>query len=215
MGNAMNLIGERFGRLVVIERAGTDASGHTAWKCKCDCGNEKIARGSHLKVGYIKSCGCLVIDTLRDNSTKHGLEHTRIYRIWQGMRLRCYNEKSNRFHRYGGRGITICDEWKNNIQSFYDWAMSSGYREDLTIDRIDNDKGYSPENCRWVTIKEQMNHTSKNRHMTINGVKKTIAEWAEESGMNYSTLYTRIITNGWSLERALTEPVKQGRSDIE
>lgn len=211
MAKKLDLIGERFGRLVVEESAGIDSSGHTTWKCKCDCGNVKIARGSHLKRGYIQSCGCLAIDTLKENSTKHGLEHTRLYRIWHGMLIRCHNPKSNRYHRYGGRGITVCDEWRYNLQAFYDWALANGYRDNLTLDRKDNDGPYSPENCKWSTYKEQLNHTSVNHFVTIDGTTKTVTQWAEENGIKISTVYTRL-SRGWSIERAITEqPIKPGK----
>lgn len=208
MPGKLNLTGERFGRLIVEEQAGKDSSGHSTWLCRCDCGNTKVARGSHLKRGYIQSCGCLVVDTLRKNSTKHGLEKTRIYRIWSGMISRCYNPESNRYHRYGDRGITVCEDWRNDVQSFYDWAMANGYRDDLTIERKDNDGPYSPDNCVWATMKQQQNHTSRNRYVTIDGETKTVSQWAEENGIKKSAVYGRL-KSGWPIERAVTEPTKQ------
>ena len=146
------------------------------------------------------------MDTLVKNATKHGLEHTRIYRIWRGMLNRCYNPRSNRYHRYGGRGITVCDEWKNDVKAFYDWALSSGYREELTIERKDNDGPYCPENCTWATVKEQLNHTSRNRFVTVGGITKTVSQWAEETGLTTGIVFGRL-KRGWPIEEAVIMPV--------
>ena len=116
---------------------------------------------------------------------------TRLYRIWEGMKQRCYNTNRPAYRIYGGRGITVCDEWKNSFQAFYKWSMSNGYRDDLSIDRIDNDKGYSPENCRWATRKEQQNNCSNTIKVEINGTQKSLRQWAEETGIYFNTLYKR------------------------
>ena len=118
---------------------------------------------------------------------------------------RCYNPNHMHFKRYGMRGITVCEEWKNNFQAFYDWAMSNGYRDDLTIDRIDNNGNYCPENCRWATMKEQCNNTRSNTLITYNGKTQTMAQWAKEIGMPYHKLVVRI-ARGWDVERAFTTP---------
>lgn len=135
----------RFGRLVAIERGPNDSKGKTVWKCRCDCGNEKYIRATSLQQGLIKSCGCL----------RHGLRHTRLYTIWSHMQQRCENPKHNRYHLYGGRGISICPEWRNDFYVFYEWAMCNGYKDTLTIDRINPDGNYEPQNCRWATVSEQ------------------------------------------------------------
>lgn len=204
---SMDLSGRRFGKIVVESRSGTDASGHTTWLCKCDCGKTTIVRGSHLKSGNTTSCGCVVAELLREKSTKHGLEHTRIYRIWKDMLSRCYNPKNNRYNRYGKRGITVCEAWKNDLQTFYDWAVTNGYNDNLSIDRIDNDGPYSPENCRWATVKEQMNHTSRNRYITIDGETKTISQWSKITGIRPGTISARL-SKGWSEEMAVKKPVQ-------
>lgn len=210
MGNRLDLSNQRFGKLIVEGRAGKDSSGHSTWNCKCDCGGVTVARGSHLKYGYIQSCGCLVAETLAKQSRTHGLEHTRLYRIWKGMLVRCYNPKSNRYHRYGGRGITVCEDWKNSVTAFYKWAIKNGYRDDLTIERKDNDGPYSPDNCIWVTMKVQLNHTSRSRNVTLNGVTKTLSQWAEETGIKTNVIYGRL-NRGWPIERAVTEPLRKGK----
>lgn len=162
VGTLIDLTGQRFGRLTVIGRAENDQRGLARWLCKCDCGNEKVIRGDHLRKGCIQSCGCWQREIERESGLKtrtHGMTKTRPYRIWIHMRSRCYDKKCHAYNRYGGRGITVCEEWRNDFQAFYDWAISHGYSDDLSIDRIDNDKGYSPDNCRWATAKEQ----NKNR----------------------------------------------------
>ena len=207
----LNLTGERFGKLVVIKTAGKTKNGAYLWKCKCDCGNEIIANVGNLKNGHTKSCGCLRVDRCKTNFTKHGLEHTRLYGIWSDMRLRCYDEKNIAYHRYGGRGITICDEWKNDVKAFYDWATANGYKDSLTIDRIDNDGNYCPENCRWATVKEQASNRRSNILVTHNGKTQTTKKWANEVGTPYKVVWARMQKLGWSAERALTEPVKKGK----
>lgn len=205
----LNLTGERFGKLVAIKTIGKNKNGGYLWQCKCDCGNEIIANVGNLKNGHTKSCGCLRADRCKMKFTKHRLEHTRLYGIWYDMRLRCYDEKNISYNRYGGRGVTICDEWKNDVKSFYDWSMANGYKDSLTIDRIDNDGNYCPENCRWVTVKEQASNRRSNILVTHNGKTQTMKEWAHEVGIPYKAVWARMQKLGWSAERALTEPVKK------
>lgn len=160
--NRFSLIGQRFGMLYVLERHSKKGK-VVFYTCKCDCGNLKTVRAGDLRSGRTTSCGCYGQKMLEENRKfEHGLSNTRLYSIWDGMKKRCYSPKHESYKYYGGRGITICDEWRNNFKLFYDWALDNGYKEYLTIDRIDVNGNYEPSNCRWVTMKEQ----AKNKRTT-------------------------------------------------
>ncbi len=189
----MDIAGKRFGHLTVIGYAFTNNHNKSMWHCRCDCGKKIIVSGSHLVNGHTKSCGCFRVAASGDRVRKHGMKHTRLYRIWQGMKSRCTIESVPCFDSYGGRGITVCDEWSNSFEAFHDWAMSHGYSGNLTIDRIDVNGNYCPENCRWITQKEQCNNTRVNRTMTFNGEAHTLKEWSEITGINYRTMYSRYL----------------------
>lgn len=206
-----DLTGRRFGKLTVIECVGRNKSGRFMWKCKCDCGNITTVRSDGLTSGHTKSCGCLTVaaatDRIKEINKTHGKTNTRLFHIWQSMRARCSNPSNKSYHRYGGRGIRVCEEWEKDFVSFYNWAMDNGYQEELTLDREDNSGNYEPSNCKWATPREQANNTRRNVYIEYNGETHTMKEWSRIIGMNYGTLQKRIKL-GWTIEKALTEPVK-------
>lgn len=207
MGKLIDLSGRRFGRLVVISRGNVTQSHNSYWVCKCDCGNQCLIRGDHLKKGLSKSCGCLNKEAASVRQTVHGLSGSRLHVIWVSMKQRCDNPQNQAYSRYGEREIAVCDEWKNDFQAFYDWAMTHGYESGLTIDRIDNNKGYSPQNCRWATSSEQARNRRSCHFITFGGETRTMIEWAEKTGLPLNVLYLRIVRYGWPVWRALTEPL--------
>ena len=201
-----DLTGLKFGMLTVIKEYDQRIQRKRAWICKCDCGNTHIAIGTRLTHGNVHSCGCLRYKKAAESLTTHGKSHTRLYRIWTNMRNRCNLPTSTEYKRYGARGITVCDEWRDSFQAFYDWAMANGYRDDLTIDRIDVNGPYSPKNCRWATAHEQGRNTRRNRLLSYNGETHCITDWANITGIAPTLIGQRIDRLGWSVEKALTEP---------
>lgn len=199
-----DLTGQKFGRLTVIKRDGSDNFRLAMWLCKCDCGNFKRVRSRALQIGQTQSCGCLHKEITAITHTKHGGRHTRLYNIWCGIKARCLNEQTACFKYYGGRGIKICDEW-TNFKPFYEWSMANGYDDKLTIDRIDVNGNYEPNNCRWVTLKEQQNNRTNNHLITLGEKTCTLKEWADSLGISHSTLLERIERWG-NIEEALTIP---------
>ena len=192
----MNIeIGTNYGRWTVTGK-GTTRNRRTYIPCKCSCGTEREVEYQNLKSGTSTSCGCFRKELRQKRMTVHGEKRTRLYGIWIAMRKRCNNQNDSRYKSYGGRGIRVCDEWENSYIAFRDWAKLNGYNEKLTwkecsIDRIDNEKGYSPDNCRWVGIKEQANNKRNNVFITRNGVRKTATEWAKELGIKRQTICSR------------------------
>lgn len=205
MKKALDLTGQRFGRLVVEAR---DLSYKKAayWICKCDCGGSTTVQSTHLRSGATQSCGCLNSENVRKRRTSHGSSRSKLYRTWCSMKDRCYREKNKHYENYGGRGITVCQEWKESFEAFETWAMANGYRDDLTIERIDVNGNYEPSNCKWATNKEQQNNRRNNHFLTYDGKTQTIAQWAEETGLDWMVIYDRF-RNGWPVERILTEPL--------
>lgn len=197
MSDKIDMIGRRFGRLVVVseEEPHTKPSGQRVamYKCICDCGNYTVVQGSHLRNGHSKSCGCL-----KAEQEKHGT--SRLARIWMNMVKRCRDPQSTSYSRYGARGITVCDSWAENYEVFKSWAQKTGYADNLTIDRIDNSKGYEPINCRWATYKEQANNTRSNLLLTFGNETHTASEWADIYGVDVKKIYNRK-ASGWNEEQ--------------
>lgn len=182
-----NIVGQKFGRLTVIENLNVNSHGSTLHRCLCDCGNEKIVPKSYLKSGHTQSCGCLQTE----RHTTHSKSQTRLYNIFCGMKKRCYNKASKFYPYYGGKGVTICDEWLNDFNCFFDWAMANGYDDELSIDRIDVDGNYEPLNCRWATRQEQSNNTTKNIYIVYKGTTQTLSQWSRETKIPMTTLNRR------------------------
>ena len=204
-----------FGRLTVLgldhiqQKYKPDGrpNGHRYYyKCRCSCGNIRIVLIDHLVSGKIRSCNCLQKERASLACTKHGLRNSRIYRIWGGMIQRCINPNIERYDLYGGRGITVCEEWMEDFLNFYNWSMNNGYQDNLTIDRIDVNGNYDPDNCRWITTKQQARNMRTNVYITYNGETHCLSEWAEIIGIKAGTLNYRI-RHGWSVEEALTTPI--------
>lgn len=212
MTKFIDLSGNIYGRLTIIKRANNyvSPSGNKSamWVCRCSCGKVVVVRATDLKQKKVFSCGCYKNEQTSKRRRIHGLGRTRICVMWRDMIRRCTNPKVRSYKNYGSRGITVCDEWKNNFLSFYNWAMKNGYDDSLTIDRINTNKGYSPENCRFVSIREQENNKRTNHYVEYSGEKKSIADWSRELKISYVVLLSRI-NRGWETERAFFEPVIQ------
>lgn len=204
--NVKSIIGQKFGMLTVTARAENAKNGKARWFCICDCGKEKKnpVTSYDLESGKVKSCGCIKKTCYKGMNTRHGETKTRLWSIWQGMRQRCKSKTD-----YSLRGISVCKEW-DSFESFRDWAKNNGYADNLTIDRINNDKGYSPENCRWATYKEQENNKRNNRRITVNGVTRNVSEWADITGIKAETIAWRA-NNNWGESDIFIKPDLENR----
>jgi len=197
----LNLKGKQSGKLIVLEYAYTK-NNHKYWKCLCDCGNYTYVSSGNLtkKRRPIKSCGCAI----KDINKKHYGSYTRLYGVWSSMKRRCSSKKHKSYTDYGGRGISVCDEWKNSFEAFRDWSYLNGYSSELTIDRIDNDGDYCPLNCKWSTPMEQGNNKRNNVVLTYNDETLTLKEWSLKLNIRKDTLSKRI-KSGWDIDRVFTE----------
>ena len=203
--NAKDISGQKYGLLTAIRPVGYNNG--FIWECKCDCGGVTKVALRNLTNGHIKSCGCMWHPKGTIRNFKHGLGRTRIYKIYSGMLYRC-TEEGDLTGNYYKRGIRVCNEWQGNngAINFYNWAISSGYNDDLTLDRIDNNGDYSPDNCRWTTMLVQANNKRNNHFLEFNGEKKTISQWSRETGISGTTILARL-KGGWPIVDALTIPV--------
>ena len=214
---ALELAGQRFGRLLVIDRHPNSSScGHTRWNCRCDCGQQLVVAGNNLKSGNSNSCGCLQREMAKTSNTTHGLGHVDEYSVWSGMIQRCTNPNSEAYDNYAGRGIFVCDRW----MSFENFYADMGPRPSPmhSLDRIINDQGYNPENCRWATRVVQNNNTRSNRLIEYKGQMYTLSQLSQlpqvlANGISYNTLLNRLTAQGMDVETAITQPVRRKRND--
>lgn len=205
MAKPINLIGQKFGRLVVLKRMDNDEWGHLRWLCLCDCNKEKTIQGNHLKSGHTKSCGCLYRE---GNNTKHGHRKTKTYKSWSSMIQRCTNSQNKRYQDYGGRGIKVCKRWRKFENFLKDMGeVPEGY----SIDRINNNKGYKKSNCRWTTSRINNRNKRNNLYFIYKNKTQLLIEWVEEVGIPYDTLWNRIFRLSWPIDKALTTPVQKRR----
>jgi hypothetical protein len=206
-----DLTGMKFGRLTVLQYAYSKK--YAYWRCKCDCGRESIVRSSHLLLGAIKTCGCSrsengkkTVVFAQKSNTKYGeIAKSRLYTIWNSMKERCADIKNK---DYGGRGIEVCRQWLEDYRVFYDWAMANDYSDDLSIDRINNDKGYFPENCRWSSRVIQANNTHKNVYITYNGETLSYSQWARKLNISL-TSFRRLLKKGYKFEDILARKYRE------
>lgn len=201
--NYVDLTGQRFGMLTVIERAGNTPSGSALWRCRCDCGNETVVRTAVLNNGHTTSCGCQKLQS----RLRHGMNDTPLYSSWECMISRCYNPNNIGYDNYGGRGISVCDDWRNDFINFQNWAEENNYQEGLTIDRININGNYEPDNCRWATRLEQANNRRTCLYFEINGEVHSLKDWCRIMNLPYKTIQTRISKLGWSFEQAISTPL--------
>lgn len=201
--NIKDYIGKQINYLTPIAEVSERAKdGSKQWLFKCQCGQFVKVAPARVISGHKQSCGCL------QNADRHGVYKTKLYKCWSKMKTRCYNKQHDRYKNYGGRGITVCDEWLHDFQAFHDWAMANGYQEGLTIDRIDVNGNYEPANCRWATWREQSRNRTTNRLVTLHNETHCIVEWAEITGISQKVIANRIRAN-WPVEKALTTPVQK------
>lgn len=198
-----DLTGKKFGNWTVLGPAVVTNKRHPKWNCLCKCGTRRPVFAQSLRSGASKGCGCTVARMASERSRKHGKSHTSLYKAWAGMKDRCFNPNNLHYAEYGGRGITVCDRWRDSFSNFI--ADMGDRKPGLTIERIDNDGNYEPGNCKWATRKEQQRNRRVCNNLTFNGETLCVSEWAERIGLKHETLRGRL-SRGWSVEKALTTP---------
>lgn len=213
MGKILDLAGQRFGRLVAQSTSEGTAKNRRRWLCACDCGKQHSVRTASLVNGSVQSCGCWKNEKSGERFTRYegrlSITDHYLYRVWIGIRYRCERQKHPSYKHYGGRGITVCERWRESFEAFFEWARSSGYERGLSIERKDNDGPYAPENCTWIPRGRQVRNTRRTVWLEIDGVRKPLWQWAEEAGIDRHIVYARVIGDGWSPERALSTPIQE------
>lgn len=202
MGVPKDYTGKKFGMLTPIKRLGKSDNGYYNWLCRCDCGNQ-VERTVDVFTRGKSSCGCKqkkILAEMANGNVVHNMSKTRLYGIFHNMMSRCYREKDIHYSAYGERGITVCDEWRTNRAKFFEWALENGYSDDLTIERIDNDKGYSPDNCTWITKEMQYKNKRQNIMITYNGKTLCAEDWSKATGIPATTIRWRY-KHGWDVDR--------------
>jgi len=203
----IDLTGQRFGKLVVIRFLGRDKK-HSMFQCLCDCGGLAVVTSNNLRREHTTSCGCQSSrKTIGERTGTHGLSKHPLFESWIGMRNRCYWQGHNRWEHYGGKGIEVCEQWRDDFEAFYAWGKANGWERGLSIDRKDNNKNYSPDNCKFSTQKEQNRNRTSNVKLTVDGVTKILIEWSEFIGIHPTTIKGRI-KRGWDVKAAIFTPIK-------
>lgn len=203
-----NLIGLRFGRLVVQRLDHYNDRHVPYWECQCDCGKTHIVCGTSLTRGYTRSCGCFHDEMARNRATKHGDTHTGLYYVWQSMLKRCSDLHNKNYKNYGGRGIAVCLDW-HDYKEFRSWALKTGYKKGLSIDRIDNNGNYCPENCRWATRSQQNDNTRRTIKIKYHNKTQSLTAWCKELGLKRDTIYARIHSYGWPIQKAFNTTIRK------
>lgn len=201
MSVKIDLTGKTFGNLTVLRLAVDEPRKKKKWLCQCGCGREIVVSASNLKSGHSQQCRTCQLKAVQTGNVTHNQSGTKLYRVWNGIKTRCENPNSKSYPEYGGRGITLCPEW-HDAATFLEWAWANGYHEGLEIDRIDNDRGYSPDNCHWIPRKNNANNKRSSKYVEHGGEKRTVSEWASFFGVNYKNL-CRNLSKGYSLEEAV------------
>lgn len=213
MSLCKDLLNQKFGQLTVVQKLKMNNHREMEWLCVCDCGREHISTSNRLTRGQTTCCKECMKNKISISNTKHSCKPEALWCCYQNMKTRCYNKKYSLYHRYGGRGISVCEEWYNSFVSFRDWAFNSGWEEGLSLDRIDNNGNYCPENCKWSTVQEQSNNRHTNRILTANGVSDTMANWSRKLNIPYYVIQYRL-EKGWDDAKTLTTPYKRRKNDI-
>lgn len=212
MGKFQDLTGQKFGRLTVLKRI-ENRGKHIIWLCQCKCGKITKVSATHLQTGHTQSCGCYNKERIRETSTKHNQSKTSLYFIWKSIKQRCTNKNSKRYKDYGKRGIELFKDWQEDYKKFFEWSISNGYKKGLSIDRIDNNIGYFPDNCRWTDRVTQANNKRNNVILKYNGEEKTITEWSKQLNIPRQIISSRYYSK-WKIEEIFNKPIRGKKCKI-